>query len=98
MKKRLLKPLTIAVAALFLASCAANVHVVGDGPHTGQKIKKKQWYVIWGLVPINEVDTQAMAAGATDYQIKTVYGVDDCIANLFLNYVSVGMRTVEVTK
>ena len=72
--------------------------ISNDCPQNGQVMKKKQWYVIWGLVPLNEVDTNAMAAGATDYQIKTVYGFDDCVANLFLNYVTLGIRTVEVTK
>jgi len=93
-----MKTLAGLVIAGLMLSCAANVHVIGDGPKGNQVIKKKQWYVIWGLVPINEVDTKALAGGAQDYQIRTVYNVEDCIANAFLNYVSVNMRTVEVTK
>jgi len=81
-----------------LIGCTANVHVVGDGPKGGLVVKQKQWYVLWGLVPITQVDSKAMAAGAEDYQIKTVYNVDEVIINIIGNYVSVNCRTVEVTK
>lgn len=57
--------------------CTANVHVIGDGPKGGATVKQKQWYALYGLVPLNHVDSKAMAAGAEDDQIKTVYNPDD---------------------
>jgi hypothetical protein len=49
-------------------------------------------------VPINKVDTNAMAAGATNYQIKTEASALDVIINIFTEYVTVMSRTVTVTK
>ncbi len=81
-----------------LASCTANLHTIGDGPKGGTVLKQKQWYVLWGLVPLTQVDTKTMAGDAADYQIKTVYNVDDVLINIIGNYISVNCRTVEVTK
>jgi len=81
-----------------LVGCTANVHVIGDGPKSGVVTKQKQWYALFGLVPLNNVDSKVMAAGATDYQIKTVYNADDVLISIFTNYVTVSCRTVEVTK
>jgi Bor protein len=81
-----------------LASCTANLHTIGDGPKGNEIIKARQWYVLWGIVPINQVDTKAMAAGAEDYQIKTVNNFDDGLITFFTSAVTVSCRTVQVTK
>lgn len=98
MKKRMLMLVTLAVTALFLVSCSANIHNIGDGPQQGIKVKQRQWYVLFGLIPLNQVDTAAMADGADNYQIKTVQNVDDILINIITNYVTITSRTVEVTK
>lgn len=91
--------LFVPVLALgLLIGCTANVHMIGDGPKGGAVVKQKQWYALFGLVPLNQVDSKAMAAGAEDYQIKTVYNADDILISIFTNYVTVSCRTVEVTK
>ena len=51
---------------LFMVGCAAHTHQVGAGAQGSETIEARQWYVLWGLVPVNDVDTHAMAAGATD--------------------------------
>lgn len=58
----------------------------------------RQWYVLWGLVPINDVDTNAMAGQSTDYEITTSVTVVDFIINAIGSYVTVNCRTVEVRK
>jgi len=98
MNKRIILLLSITLIICLLAGCAAHIHKVGQGAQGAQKTEARQWYVLWGLVPINEVDTQKMAEGAADYTIKTEQSALDVIINIFTTYVSVVSRTVTVTK
>ena len=68
------------------------------GAQGNQMDEERQWYVLWGLVPINEVDTNEMADGATDYEIKTETSGLDIVINIFTSVISVVSRTVTVTK
>ena len=86
------------VIALFLAGCVTNEHVVGKGPQGNTTAEAQQWYVLWGLVPLNEVDTNAMADGAEDYLITTQQDVLDIVINMFTNIATVQTRSVNVTK
>ena len=76
MKKKLIAPLLLAV--FVLAGCAAHMHVVGEGAQGTEVVATRQFYLI-GLVPLNEVDTRAMAGGAEDYTIKTAVGFVDIV-------------------
>ncbi len=51
----------IFLLVVLLSSCMSLTHVVGTGGTSGTPVEKKQWYALWGLVPINEVDSKAMA-------------------------------------
>ena len=85
--------------AMFVASCcAAHTHVIGDGGDGSETVEQRQWYVLWGLVPINDVDSAEMANGAADYTIETEQSALDVIINIFTSVVSVYSRTVTVTK
>ncbi len=87
------------LVAMFVASgCAGHIHVVGDGGDGSETVEKRQWYVLWGLVPINDVDSAEMADGAADYTIETEHSALDVIINIFTSIVSVYSRTVTVTK
>ena len=48
---------------LLLSACSTHTHVVGNGPSKGETVQARQWYILWGLIPLNNVDTNAMAAG-----------------------------------
>lgn len=80
------------------SGCAAHIHVVGSGGSGDEIVEKRQWYVLWGLVPINEVDTAEMADGDSNYTIDTEQSALDVIINIFTSIVSVNSRTVTVTK
>ena len=86
------------VSSLFLIGCSTHVHTVGTGPQSGQVETARQWYILWGLMPLNTVDTGAMAGGAANYEIKTSTEALDIIIGIPANYVSVKSRTVTVTK
>jgi hypothetical protein len=96
--KKLVAILLIACLCFMFVGCYTIEHQVGKGAQSVQKVEKKQWFVLWGLVPINKVDTQAMAAGATDYTIKTQQSFVDVVIGIFTGYVTVYPRTVTVTK
>ncbi len=86
------------VFLLGMLACSAHVHQVGTGPQTGQTIEARQWYILWGLIPLNEINTQQMAGGANNYEIATELGVLDVIITMFTSAVTVYSRTVKVTK
>ena len=85
-------------AVLVASGCAGHIHVVGDGGDGSETVEQRQWYVLWGLVPINDVDSAVLADGAADYTIETEQSALDVIINIFTGVVSVYSRTVTVTK
>ena len=88
----------VVVLLVVMVGCAAHVHTIGAGPQGWTTDQQRQWYVLWGLVPINTVDTSEMAGGISNYEIKTELSPLDCLINIFTTYVSVISRTVTVTK
>ncbi len=96
-----MKKITIIImlVTLFaLVGCATHIHTIGKGAQGNQTIEARQWYALWGAVPLSEVDTNAMAGNAVDYEIKTEQSALDFIFNIFTCYVTVVSRTVTVTK
>jgi hypothetical protein len=80
------------------SGCQAHQHVIGNGGGDGTETEARQWYVLWGLVPINDVDSSEMAAGASDYTIETEITPLDFVINIFTSIVTVYSRTVTVTQ
>ena len=97
MFKKLFAMLLI-VGMLCVIGCASHTHVVGNGAQGTDLIESRQWYVLWGLVPINDVDTQAMAGGASDYNIITEVNLLDAVINAFVGSATIYCRTVTVLK
>ncbi len=98
MKKSIKGIVLLICLAFTISSCYTNTHVVGDGAQTGVAVAKKQWYAVWGLVPIGEeVDTKAMA-GKDDYTITTTHTFVDLVVSFFTRIVSIEVKTVEVQK
>lgn len=79
-----------------LQGCYTMKHTVGDGAKTNIVEEQRQWYVLWGLVPINTVDSKEMARGAKDYTITTEMTALDFLINIFTTYVTIVSRTVSV--
>jgi hypothetical protein len=98
MIKKIILIISMTVLLTFVIGCAGHIHTIGKGAQGGQVIEERQWYVLWGLVPINKVDTKTMAGNAVNYEIKTEQSALDVIINIFTSAVSVYSRTVTVTK
>lgn len=83
-----------------LASCYSLTHHVGNGaaPTKSSDTSERQWYVLWGIVPLGKVDSHAMAAGAKDYTVTSQWTVLDCIINIVAGCVTVNCQSVTVSK
>lgn len=90
--------IVLIASVLVIAGCATHTHKIGNGPQTGAETTQRQWYVLWGLVPINDVNTETMAGGAADYEIKTQATFVDSIISIFTGLITVYPRSVKVTK
>lgn len=92
------------IIILFLAltaatsSCMSLTHVVGDGAQSGSTVVKKQWYALWGLAPLGQVDSKVMAGGASNYTITSKITFTDWFLNIFTGIVTIYSQTVEVKK
>jgi PBP1b-binding outer membrane lipoprotein LpoB len=96
--KKLRLFLAIFLLAFLLTSCYTLTHVVGNGAASGVSTEKKQWYALWGLVPINTVDSKAMAAGASNYTIKSQIKFIDYVISAFTSIATINCQTVTVQK
>jgi PBP1b-binding outer membrane lipoprotein LpoB len=90
--------LAIILLVFLLSSCMTLTHVVGNGASSGASIEKKQWYVLFGLIPINEVDSKAMAGGDSNYTIKSQVKFVDYVISAFTSVASINVQTVSVQK
>ena len=99
--------ITFIISILFVG-CATHVHHIGAGPQIGHTVTARQYYLLWGLVPLNSVDTNEIAGtdinGNTieNYEIKTQYGPLDIVINTVFGVFGWGAlfssRTVTITK
>lgn len=83
---------------LTLSGCFSLSHQVGRGAQGGSETEKRQWYALWGLVPLGEIDSQRMAGGATDYTVESEQTIVDILLNLITGIVTINSQTVTVLK
>lgn len=106
MKNSKLKSIfSIALLAAILFSCNATMHTVGTGGSGDCKspssydAKKKQWYLLFGLVPLNHVDSKDLAGGAQNYTIRTTTSFGDYLISIPGSYLlGLKTQTVRVSK
>ena len=95
---RRLSAVLLIVAKIFVVGCAAHTHKVGHGPAFKRATVERQWYLLYGLVPINDIDTQAMAEGRSNYEITTQVTLIDFIYRFLFSPITITSRTVTVTR
>jgi len=97
MRKNILTLILVATIAFATTSCYTTINTIGAGGKGGASVSKKQWYLIGGLIPLNEADGGKLAGGAKDYTLKTQHSfVDMLISGITGSLISV--QTVTVTK
>jgi hypothetical protein len=88
----------LAAASLLLLSgaCVSHQHTVGLGATGTGEAQQRQYFVLFGLVQVNEVDTQRMAADLSSYTIDTRFSLIDLLLAPFLAPLTATSRTVAV--
>lgn len=98
MRRRLALLLCLVLVAGSLSGCYTMRHTVGTGGGGAKVAEQRQWYILWGLVPLNEHDGGHLADGAKDYTVQTQQSAIDVIFNIFTGWISIFSRTITVTK
>ncbi|MBI5852585.1 MAG: hypothetical protein HZB39_16350 [Planctomycetes bacterium] len=81
-----------------LSSCVWHEHTVGLGPSGIGQESGRQFYLFFGLLRLNEVDSQRMTHDLRGYRITTEFAfIDLILAPLFLP-LTVTTRTVTVER
>jgi len=96
-KKLMLAAAGLAMLAM-LSGCYTQIHKVGSGAAGANVTAQQQWFALWGLIPITQVDSNAMAGGAANYEVRTEHTAIDVIIGIFTGFVTIYPRTVTVTK
>jgi len=97
--------IALSVFAIILSGCSATMHTVGTGGKGNCKspgqydAKKKQWYLLWGAVPLNKVDSKDLAGGAQNYTIRTTTSFGDLLIGGAGSYLlGLKTQTIRVSK
>jgi hypothetical protein len=98
MLKKIVSIVLVLFFVMYATGCSTHVHTIGTGGQNSQTTEARQWYVLWGLVPINNVDTKSMAGSASNYTIKTQASFLDVIISAVAGIVTVNCRSVSVIK
>jgi hypothetical protein len=93
--RTLLFALTIAFA---ISSCYTLEHTVGSGAKGNVTTSKRQWYILWGLVPLNEVNSKDLAGGAANYNVRSQHTFVDGVISAITGIITVSCQSVMVTK
>lgn len=72
---------TLFAFSLFFSSCYNYSFIVGKGPQTNVTVKKKNHYVIYGLVPVSTSDPIKMAGDAQNYEVIVQHSFVDGLIN-----------------
>jgi hypothetical protein len=91
----------VVALSLSLVGCSTLKHNVGEGaPEGAPKVGGgKNFYFLFGLVPLNKVDGGKIAKekGLTgDYTIKSSHGIVDLFISMFTSIVTVNCQSVAV--
>ena len=79
-------------------SCTKTRLIVGEGSKSGIVNSQKNWYILWGAVPIIEANQEELIGDAKNYEYVTETDLLDSIINAAGIMLSVGTRTVKVIK
>jgi hypothetical protein len=82
MKNKFVSFALFSFLCLSMASCYTLTYTVGTGTQTGETIKKKNHYLIYGIAPLKTSDPIKMAGDAKNYQVTIKHTFVDGLLNL----------------
>lgn len=96
--KYLTKLALLAALVVPLSGCYTFTHQVGTGASGGTETEARQWFILWGLVELNDVDSKQMAGNATNYTVTTEFTFLDVVISFFTSLGTVYVQTVSVER
>lgn len=107
MKRALLAVVLAAVCLTLLPSCGvvmvtapagSDIRLLPELEPAGSKVTIKNWYVLWGLVPITDNSTADVIGKnqLENVRVKTYFSEIDWLINVVLGWTSVYTNTVEI--
>jgi hypothetical protein len=82
MKNKFVSFALLSFLCLSMSSCYTLTYTVGTGTQTGETIKKKNHYLIYGIAPLKTSDPIKMAGDAKNYQVTIKHTFVDGLLNL----------------
>ena len=95
-KRASLRSLLLVLMLLALPACQVHKHLVGGGATGLSSESQRQFYGLFGLWSVNEVDVQRMAADLTGYEVHTEYSLVDFLLMPLLLPITGTSRTITV--
>jgi hypothetical protein len=71
---------------------------VGTGGTGAERTEMRQWFVLWGLVPITQIDPEGVVAGADNYTVESIFTPLDVIIGIFTSFVTIYPKTIAIEK
>ena len=93
MKNKLISFTLFSFLCFSMASCYTLTYTVGDGSKTGEVIKKKNHYLVYGLAPLKMSDPTKMAGDAKNYDVT----IKQTFVDGLLNVLTSGIYTPTTT-
>lgn len=90
--------LTLVCALMFvtLGCYTQRVDVGAGAPSGAQRVEHRQWFALWGLVPITQIEPEATIGDAQNYSIVSEFTPLDVIIGIFTGIVTVYPKTIIV--
>ena len=101
MARRFLLVALIGVFLFTTIGCYSLKHTVGEGGSPMGKVTVgRQWYILYGLIPLNHIDSRMFVdSQVKNYTIWTWCSPVDVLMNILLNFIiptTITSRTIEV--
>lgn len=97
LRRTLLHAVMLGVAS-GLCGCSVHEHTVGLGPNELGSESHRQFYLFFGWLRLNDVDSQRLAADSTSYRITSEWSWIDALLSPLLLPLTVTTRTVTVER
>lgn len=93
MKNKFISFALLTVVCLSMTSCYTLTYAVGNGSQTGETIKKKNHYLIFGLAKLKTSDPTKMAGDVKNYDVT----IKHTFVDGFLNLITYGIYNPTTT-
>lgn len=82
------------------AGCFSQKIDVGAGASApgAEEVELNQWFALWGLVPITQIDAQSAIGDAEDYTVHSVFTPIDVVINIFTSFVTIYRKSIIIQK